>query len=102
MIGYEPITEKMVVVTGQDFSHWFGTTDPFPTGTELTLKIYPRDGGTQLGAWPAVTVSATGALVQITADDLDPIPDGSSFRVFVEYPDGQELCWYRGRVWRRN
>lgn len=102
MFGYEPIVEKMIVVDGQDFSHFFGVEESsFPTGTELTLKIFDREG-VQLGAWPAVGVSAGGALVQITADDLDPVPDGSQFRVYVQYPDGQDLCWYRGRIWRRN
>ena len=103
MIGYEPIVEKMIVIDGQDFSHFFGVEQhfPFPHGTELTLKIFDREGQ-QLGAWPAVAVEPGGALVQITADDLDPIPDASQFRVFVRYPDGQDLCWYRGRVWRRN
>lgn len=103
MIGYEPIVEKMVVISGQDFSHFFGadTNDPFPTGTTLTLKVFSREGD-QIGAWPAVAVTASGALVQVTADDLDPVPDAATFKVFVEYPDGQNLCWYRGRVWRRN
>jgi hypothetical protein len=103
MLGYEPFVEKMVVVSGQDFSHFFGVeqTDPFPTGTGLTLKIFDRDDGDQLGAWPAVSVQAVGALVQITSQDLDPIPDGAVFRVYVQYPD-RDLVWYRGRVWRRS
>lgn len=103
MFGYEPIVEKMVVVDGQDFSHFFGvdTHYPFPNGTTLTLKILDRENN-QLGAWPAVAVEPGGALVQINADELDPIPDASQFRVYVQYPDGQDLCWYRGRVWRRN
>jgi hypothetical protein len=102
MLGYEPIVDRMVVVDGQDFTHFFGADqlDPFPVGTALTMKIYSRDGD-QLGAWPAVTITPSGALVQITADDLDPIPDAATFKVFVEYPDGQNLVWYRGRVWRR-
>ena len=104
MIGYEPIVEKMVVVSGQDFSHFFAVedTDPFPAGTGLTLKILARDDGEQLGAWPAVSVVAGGALVQIGKNDLTLIPDGAVFRVYVTYPGGQELCWYRGRVWRRD
>lgn len=104
MLGYEPIVEKMIVVSGQDFTHFFGVedNDPFPGGTGLTLKIYARDDGDQLGAWPAVTVTGAGARVQIDSEDLDVIPDGAVFRVYVEYPDGQEACWYRGRVWRRN
>lgn len=103
MIGYEPIVDKMVVITGQDFSHFFGVEEasPFPNGTTLTLKIFDREGQ-QLGAWPAVSVSPGGALVQINANDLNPIPDGAAFRVYVSYPDTTELCWYRGRVWRRN
>jgi hypothetical protein len=101
VLGYEPIVEKMVVVSGQDFSHLFGVENsPFPNGTTLTLKIFDREGQ-QLGAWPAVAVEPGGALVQITADDLDPIPDAATFKVFVEYPDLQTLVWYRGRVWRR-
>lgn len=102
MLGYEPLVEKMVVVSGQDFSHFFGTqsSSPFPSGTSLTLKIFDREDS-QLGAWPAVAVSPGGALVQIDADDLDPVPDAATFRVYVQYPDGQDLCWYRGRVWRR-
>lgn len=102
MIGYEPIVERMVVITGQDFTHFFGADDldPLPVGTTLTLKFYNRDNQ-QLGAWPAITVTPSGALVQITADDLDPIPDGALFKVFVDYPTGETLCWYRGRVWRR-
>lgn len=104
MIGYEPIVEKMVVVSGQDFSHIFnaGDGDTFPNGTVLTLKIFARDDGDQLGAWPAVSVTSTSAQVQIAQEDLDPIPDGSVFRVYVAYPSGQDLCWYRGRVWRRD
>lgn len=104
MLGYEPIVEKMVVISGQDFSHFFGVEDhfPFPTGTTLTLKIFDREGMQQLGAWPAVAVGTSGALVQIDADDIDPIPDASQFRVYVQYPDGQDLVWYRGRVWRRS
>jgi hypothetical protein len=103
MLGYEPIVEKMILVSGQDFSHYFGVdeNDPFPAGTGLTLKVFERDDGDQLGAWPAISVTASGALVQIVKDDLDPLPDGAVFRVYVEYPDGQNLCWYRGRVWRR-
>lgn len=103
MLGYEPIVEKMVVVSGQDFTHFFGVenSSPFPNGTTLTLKIFDREGQ-QLGAWPAVAVEPGGALVQITADDLEPIPDSALFRVFVDYPGDQALCWYRGRVWRRN
>jgi len=103
MLGYEPLVDKMIVIAGQDFSHFFGVDqlDPFPTGTELVLKILARDDGEQLGAWPAISVQPSGALVQITADDLDPIPDGAVFRVYVTYPDEQDLCWYRGRIWRR-
>ena len=102
MIGYEPIVETMVIIDGQDFAHFFGVEDdsPFPNGTLLTLKVFDREGQ-QLGAWPAVAVEPGGALVQITADDLDPIPDSASFRVLVDYPDGTSVCWYRGRVWRR-
>jgi hypothetical protein len=104
MLGYEPLVEKMIVVSGQDFSHFFGVeaNDPFPTGTDLVLKIFERDDGDQLGAWPAISVQAGGALVQIDHEDLALIPDGAVFRVYVIYPDDQELCWYRGRVWRRN
>jgi hypothetical protein len=103
VIGYEPIVEQMIVVTGQDFAHFFGVEehDPFPMGTTLSLKVYSREGD-QLGAWPAINVQPSGALVQITADDLDPIPDASTFKVFVEYPGMPTgMCWYRGRVWRR-
>lgn len=104
MIGYEPIVETMVVIAGQHFSHYFEVEEesPLPDGTEVTLKLYDRLGAQQLGAWPAVTVEPGGALVQITADDLDPIPDAALFRVYVDYPDTTALCWYRGRVWRRN
>lgn len=103
MIGYEPYTEKMLIIAGQDFSHWFGVTedDPFPDGTDLILKIFERDSGDQIGSWPAAQVLAGGAQVQIGAEELDEIPDASLFRVMVEYPDGQSLCWYRGRVWRK-
>lgn len=103
MIGYEPTVESMVIVTGQDFSHYFHVKedDPFPSGTQLVLKILDRDGETQLGAWPAVTVEEGGALVQITHEDLSNVPDGASFRVYVTYPDSQDLCWYHGRVFRR-
>ena len=54
MIGYEPIVEKMVVISGQDFAHHFGVeeTDPFPADTGLTLRIFDREGN-QIGAWPA-------------------------------------------------
>lgn len=102
MIGYEPIVDNMVIVTGQGLSHFFGLPegDAFPYGTTVTLKVYARDNS-QLAAWPAVTVEPGGALVQINADDLDAIPDSASFRVFVEYPGEEPLCWYRGRVWRR-
>lgn len=102
MLGYEPIGEKMVIIKDQHFTHFFGVEDssPFPNGTTLTLKIFDRDDQ-QLGAWPAVAVEPGGALVQITAEDLDPIPDSALFRVFVDYPTGETLCWYRGRVWRR-
>jgi hypothetical protein len=103
MIGYEPLVEKMVVITGQDFSHFFGVEpdDPFPAGTGVTLRIFDRESN-QIGAWPAVTVQPGGAQVQITAEDLDLVPDASVFRVHVEYADGTDLIWYRGRVWRRN
>jgi hypothetical protein len=102
MIGYEPIVEKMVIVQGQDFSHFFGTDSPFPAGTTLGLKIFARDDGDQLGSWPAISLDSSGALVQITSEDLANIPDGSVFRVYVTYPGDQALCWYRGRVWRRD
>ena len=103
MIGYEPYVETMTVIDGQDFSHFFEVEDDeaFPPGPTLTFKILARDNKQQLGAWPAVTVEPGGALVQITAEDLINIPDASQFRVYVDYPDGQTLCWYRGRVWRR-
>jgi hypothetical protein len=93
----------MVIITDQDFSHFFDVEDgtAFRAGTTLTLKIYDREGQ-QLGAWPAVAVEPGGALVQISAEDLAPIPDAATFRVYVQYPDSQDLCWYRGRVWRRN
>lgn len=104
MLGYEPIVEKMIIIQGQDFSHFFGVEDvaPFPSGTELVLKILTRDDGEQLGAWPAIAVEPGGALVQISADDLEVVPDGAVFRVFVTYPDEQDVCWYRGRIWRRS
>lgn len=102
MLGYEPIVEKMIVVSGQDFSHFFATDTPFQRDTDLTLKIFARDNGEQLGAWPAVAVESAGALVQINSEDLDSIPDGAVFRVYITYPDSQQMCWYRGRVWRRN
>lgn len=103
MLGYEPLPETMVVVAGQDFSHFFGVSeeDPFPAGTDLVLKIFERSDGEQLGAWPAVEVLPGGGQVQISAEELDGIPDASVFRVYVEYPTGQVLCWYRGRVWRK-
>jgi hypothetical protein len=103
MIGYEPIVEKMVVISGQDFAHHFGVeeTDPFPADTGLTLRIFDREGN-QIGAWPAVSVQPGGAQVQITADDLDIVPDAAVFRVHVEYADGTDLIWIRGRVWRRS
>lgn len=103
MIGYEPFVEKMVIIGGQDFIHWFGVDphDPFPTGTGLTLKMFDREGN-QIGAWPAVVVKPGGAQVQITAEDLDGIPDASVFRVHVDYPDGTDVVWIRGRVWRRS
>jgi hypothetical protein len=104
MLGNEPIVETMVIVSGQDFSHFFGvaeTSSSFPPGTALTLKIFGRDDGAQLGAWPAVAVQSGGALVQISSEDLLTVPDGSVFRVYVTYPGDQDLCWYRGRVWRR-
>lgn len=102
MIGYEPISEKMLVIKGQDFSHRFGVTedDPLPDGTDLVLKIFERDDDSQIGAWPAVTVEPGGAHVQITAADLEIVPDASVFRVYVVYTD-ETLCWYQGRVWRK-
>lgn len=103
MIGNEPLVDNMVIVSGQDFTHFFGVTDddPFPLGTTLTLKVFSREGD-QIGAWPAINVQPSGALVQITADDLDPVPDAATFKVFVQYPNMPTgLCWYRGRVWRR-
>lgn len=102
MIGHEPLVDTMVVCPGQDFSHFFGVEpdDPFPAGTGLTLRIFDRRG-IQVGAWPAITVHPGGAKVQITAEDLDVIPDSAVFRVHVEYPDGTDLVWIRGRVWRR-
>jgi|688.fasta_scaffold919799_2 hypothetical protein len=101
MIGYDPIVDNMVIIDQQDFSHFFGVDgDPFPAGTTVTVKIFSRDGD-QLGAWPAVTVQSSGALVQITSDDLAPVSDACTFKVFVQYPDSADMCWYRGRVWRR-
>jgi hypothetical protein len=104
MLGYEPTLENMVIATGQDFSHYFGVTedDPFPDDTVLTLKIYARDAVDQIGSWPAILVEEGGAQVQIASTDLDIVPDGATFRVYVTYPDSQALCWYRGRVWRRD
>lgn len=103
MLGYDPIVEKMVVISGQDFAHTFQVEgSSFPPSTVVTLKIYARDNFQQLGAWPAVSVSSSAAVVQINSEDLEPIPDASTFRVYVQYPGGEDLCWYRGRVWRRN
>lgn len=98
-IGYTPTRESMKVVPGQDFSHYFRVTeiDPFPSGTLVIMKIFDRVN-TQLGAWPAVLVEEGGAQVQIIAADLEPIPDGAAFRVYVTYPDTQTICWYSGRV----
>lgn len=103
MIGYDPVVENMVIVDDQDFSHFFGVNDddPFPGGTTLTLNIYSRDAETQLGTWPAISVTASGAQVQINSEDLTDVPDGAAFRVYVDYPTTERLCWYRGRVWRR-
>lgn len=103
MIGRDPIVDQMVVVDGEQFFHRFGVDedDPFPSDTTVTLKVYDRTGETQLGAWPAVEVLPGSAVVTISADDHAPIPDGSAFRVWVQYPEGPPLCWYRGRVWRR-
>ncbi len=105
MLGYEPFVTDMVIIAGQDFSHFFGVTDddPIPPGTTVILKIYTRDGSDQIGAWPAIDVQPGGAHVQITSVDLDAIPDSATYRVFVSYtePSEQTLCWFRGRVHRR-
>lgn len=100
MLGYEPTAENMVILSGQDFTHYFGVTeaDPFPDDTTLVLKIYDRTGAILIGSWPAVLVEEGGAQVQITAGDLADVPNGSTFRVFVTYPTGETVCWYYGRI----
>lgn len=103
MLGYNPIVEEMVILESQDFTHRLDVIadDPFPAGTTVTLYIYARDGETQMGAWPAVAVDTGGADLQIAADDFNEIPDSAVFRIYVTYPTGEKVCWYRGRVWRR-
>lgn len=104
MIGYEPYSDELVITKGQAFSAYLSVTaeDPFPENTSASLYMYSRDGQTQLGFWPATLVEEGGAQFQIDADDLNGIPDGARFRVYVTYEDSVPTCWYRGPVWRKD
>ncbi len=104
MIGNEPIAEDWIVSRGQDLTHLFETTDdsPFPDSTVLDVYALSRTGEETLGVWSAVSVTPGAAQLQIDAVDLDALPDGAQFRVMVKYPGFPRLCWYRGRIWRRD
>lgn len=102
MIGYQPQTEDLFIVNGQDLFHEFETTldAPWPADTELALYVYNRDETRTLGLWPAVDVTPEIITLQIPSPDLKPMPDGGRFRVFVTYPGHPTLCMYTGRIWR--
>lgn len=105
MIGHEPLTLDWVVSRGQGLTYLFETTDdePFPDDTVLSVYVYgPRNGEVPIGLWPAVGYEPGAIQVQIESEDLDVIPDGSTFQVFLEMPGFPRVCWYRGRVWRRD
>ena len=105
MIGNEPVLDEWIITKGQDLTYLFETTDdePFPDDTELTVyALAAQDTSKVLGLWSAVDYQPGAIQIQIDAEDLDPIPDGSQFRVYLKYPDSPRVCWYRGRMWRRD
>jgi hypothetical protein len=103
MIGNVPHVDQINLVTGQDISHFFRVrdSDPFPEDTEVLLYIYDHTRTVQLGFWPAVAVTAAGAQFNIQHEELDSIPTGSRFRVYVKYAESfGRFCWYRGGITR--
>lgn len=93
----------MLVVRGQDLTHEFVTTPdaPWPVGTLLSLHIYDQTESKTLGLWPAVDVTPEVITLQVDATDLDAIPDGARFRIFVRYPGSPVVCLHLGRIWRQ-
>ena len=104
MIGdYGTRLEDMAIRRGQDFSHIFNLVagQSFAVGTEADFEIYARDRETLLGYWPAAAVTTTSIQVDILADLIDGIPNGSFYTLYVREPGHPRVSWYEGPVWRK-
>lgn len=101
-IGHEPIYEIVVLVPGQDFIHEITppSGETFAVSTDVDLIIYNPDGTVQ-ATW-AATVNTTLIRWQIDSVIADSITQPATYRIYVRYSDGVDLCWYRGAItWQR-
>lgn len=105
MIGNVAIVDRINLIQGQDLAHRWDVPagDGLPAGTTVTLYMYSHNFSETLGIWPSIDVDTSGASFFIEAEDLEPIPAGARFRVYLIYPDAPKprLVWILGTVSRQ-
>jgi hypothetical protein len=99
-IGFEPITETLVLVDGQDFVHdiFPPAGEEIPAATTADLKFYDPSGDVS-ATWSA-SVSSAAIAWNVSSALADTIAIPSSFRIYVHYSDGADFCWFQGQVTR--
>ncbi|DAZ90367.1 LtfC-like domain-containing protein [Mycobacteroides abscessus] len=105
MIGNVAIVDRINLIQGQDLAHRWDVPegDELPAGTTVTLYIYSHNFSETLGVWPAIDVDPQGASFFVQSSDLDPIPMGARFRVYITYPAAPHprLVWVLGSISRQ-
>lgn len=105
--GFAPLKRGILLSDGADFILNLVMRDgaEWPEGTELFIELgaYPSDQ-----RWFA-EVDGSAASWKIESDVTDNVPDGTSFRLYVRYPDPilrpsgvetTDLLWCVGKVKR--
>lgn len=100
-IGFEPIVDTLILVSGQDFLHdiFPPTGLTIPAGTSANLIFYDPSG-TTVATW-AATVSSASVSWDVASTVADTITIPAHFRIYVHYSDGKDFCWYRGQTARQ-
>lgn len=108
MIGHEPLTEKITLTLGADFTHRINADpgDVIPPGSTARICFYPpgrTDTLVPLAEWAHTTITDRYVYWRVESELADLIPKRAHFRVYINYPDNPTLnhCWYVGDVTRK-
>ena len=105
-LGHIPIKSKLTLSRGADFAQIVRrqSSDPqIPIGTTAEIVLYTKGTETVFATWTAILVTEDYAEFRVESEQIDLIPAGATFRLYIHYPETPtlDLLWVYGDVQRK-